>query len=757
MGYTPDNNPYIPGDPYSYDLKWQVDNIKHMQSRFAELDEQVQEATDQADRAEQEADRAVREADRSHDEADRADAEALVSEGYAAGTQDGEAVTEGPYFENNSKYYSEESAASAQEAADYAAHISDPVSGLVTAWLAANISQPTTPAVDASLSISGAAADAKVTGDKLKLINTISEKTDNLISYDPNTWADNADGTYAEPVITDDNITVQLLRAGTYLGINTIVDVSGMDAVTASWAGYSGTGAAGFRYSRSVDGQTWELWSALITSLPITIPVSGYNYLKFSLYAATTDSQTAGASITYEKVMLSEGNSAKTFIKNPTAIDSLARRQIEKYANEHSHQLGCILTEMPLENGYIDRTTGNVGNVAHYKHTDYILVENITHVYSNGQYAGLAGMAFYDQEYNFVSGSDFIFVPVPAGAYYVRVSFARSNDDFSNAFIRLYENNKRGGIINCIGDSVTEGMNMAAQGFATYHGDNYPSHLLKLLYDSDKDFAVNNYGASGEDTIAVCARAGGRGSSFFKVNQTFPAASSTFDITNILFSNFKNNDNYLPVNLSKGSYISEYMWISGHRFNVAKSGNSTFILKVDGENTDILLAGNDPITIGSTFYQRDADITIVYMGINDTVISMEQWIDRIRSIQELGSHVLVIGASSAIWTKFNDLSGDSSQKYYLYNAKCREAFGNTFLNLFRFMCTQAGIDIALAGGYLAGRTPEQIAADEAAINSGLTPPSLTLDGTAGNVHFNDAGYYVMAKLIFDKLNQLHWI
>lgn len=28
MGYSPENNPYVPGDPYSYDLKWVVDKIK---------------------------------------------------------------------------------------------------------------------------------------------------------------------------------------------------------------------------------------------------------------------------------------------------------------------------------------------------------------------------------------------------------------------------------------------------------------------------------------------------------------------------------------------------------------------------------------------------------------------------------------------------------------------------------------------------------------------------------------------------------
>ena len=200
MAYTPENNPYIPGDPYSYDLKWMVNDIKHMEERFGELDSQVQEATDQADRSRDEA-------DRSRDEADRSDAEALKSEGFAVGEQDGAAVdpdspyyennakfyaekaqldghaealkAEGfaigeqdgtpvssgsPYYENNSKYYAQEAADSEQAAADYAAHIADPVSGLVTTWLADNISQPTTPAIDESLTVSGAAADSFITG-----------------------------------------------------------------------------------------------------------------------------------------------------------------------------------------------------------------------------------------------------------------------------------------------------------------------------------------------------------------------------------------------------------------------------------------------------------------------------------------------------------------------------------------------------------------------------------------------------------------
>ena len=38
MSYTPENNPYIPGDPYSYDLKWIVKRIKELISAYGKID-----------------------------------------------------------------------------------------------------------------------------------------------------------------------------------------------------------------------------------------------------------------------------------------------------------------------------------------------------------------------------------------------------------------------------------------------------------------------------------------------------------------------------------------------------------------------------------------------------------------------------------------------------------------------------------------------------------------------------------------------
>lgn len=177
------NNPYVPGDPYSYDLKWMVNVTNDLQGRVNSLDAAIQEATDQADRAEGEADRATQ-------QADNATTDALKSEGHAVGEQEGAPVgPDSPYYQNNSKYYSEQAGSSAQDAAaseqaaaDYAAHIADPVSGLVTTWLADHITQPTTPAIDTSLLVAGAAADALAAGDGIRSLDAVVQYSDNDLS-----------------------------------------------------------------------------------------------------------------------------------------------------------------------------------------------------------------------------------------------------------------------------------------------------------------------------------------------------------------------------------------------------------------------------------------------------------------------------------------------------------------------------------------------------------------------------------------------
>ena len=196
MPYDPTNNPYLPGDPYSYDLKWMVQQIQAWQDPL-----------DSAERAEAAAETAEA-------SIDAAAAQAAESEAWAKGTKDGYPVTaDDPQYENNSKYWADQSAGSAQEAKDYADNIADPVSGIVTDWLTDHITNPTSPPVDTSLSIGGAAADAAVTGEEIGFIQ------DTELNYEkPGSWqASRAYRTGAGDTVDLANPTTNSATTCTYL------------------------------------------------------------------------------------------------------------------------------------------------------------------------------------------------------------------------------------------------------------------------------------------------------------------------------------------------------------------------------------------------------------------------------------------------------------------------------------------------------------------------------------------------------------
>jgi len=129
MPYTP-NNPLIPGDPYSYDLKWMVKKIKEWKDPL-----------DSAERAKSSEEAAAASAAEAANSASDAHSDALAA--------------------NNS----------AAVAKNYANNIADPVNGIVTDWLADNITITPGVTIDTSLSVAGAAADAKATGDAVKEID----------------------------------------------------------------------------------------------------------------------------------------------------------------------------------------------------------------------------------------------------------------------------------------------------------------------------------------------------------------------------------------------------------------------------------------------------------------------------------------------------------------------------------------------------------------------------------------------------------
>lgn len=595
-------------------------------------------------------------------------------------------------------------------------------------------------------------------------LENITESTRNLLSYSKSAWRSMASG-YADCSIDGDKITITSNHSGTYIYCYQIIDARALDSITISYEGYEGTGQRQVRVGFcNADGSSLT-WKKNVSDLPFTMDVSEASYLWIAFYATYTTNSPAGVYVTYKKLQVEEGDSATKFIRHATAIDLTARANIENQIEDVKLEIPttypCGIVIPTLIDGYVRKANGTFSTYSGdgaFKRTDYISIPrgttSIEHYFA---FSGESGYAFYTDKKEFIVGGndEFLAMNIPLNARYAVFTSYEAGKVHKNKAIRMW--NYGGKAINCWGDSVTEGMNMVTQTKARYGGDNYPSHLLTMLYDNHHDYFVCNNGNSGEKSNAVLARVGGRGCAYFKEYVYIPANGGSVEITNKLHSTLDDS----TVVLTRANYVSNPCYIDGIEYELYTDSTRThvYIKLKNPSSTEWRIPINTPIIIGSEHIKRNADVNIVFMGINDgNSISCEEWVRRCGLIKEdTNSKTLVIGFTHPMWNNFTDLSGDSSQKQYQYLKKAREAFGIYFCDLFPVMCKQRGIDIALANGYLTDRTPEQIAADNDAISRNLTPPSLTEDGTAGNVHFNNVGYYVMAKVIYERLLETHLI
>lgn len=169
--------PYV--NMHELNLDWIVDFVKKTKDKTEAIDDAVSAAEDAA------ADSAAK--------ALESEGQALISEAWAVGRKNNVPVSvTAPQYENHSKYWAdqsfesatqsqisaENSAASEASAKNYADNIADPVSGIVSGWLEDNITNPSSPPIDKSLLVENAAADAKVTGDNIRILEEAAENAD---------------------------------------------------------------------------------------------------------------------------------------------------------------------------------------------------------------------------------------------------------------------------------------------------------------------------------------------------------------------------------------------------------------------------------------------------------------------------------------------------------------------------------------------------------------------------------------------------
>lgn len=425
-----------------------------------------------------------------------------------------------------------------------------------------------------------------------------------------------------------------------------------------------------------------------------------------------------------------------------------------------------------LFDGYVNYNTGGISTYSgdgKYKRTDYIPITGATKIESNFTSNADAGYAFYTSGKTYISGGTLYPASVPSNASYVILSNHSSTASHSGLYATIIYRSITSKTIACYGDSVTEGMGMTDIGTAVYGGDCYPSHLLTMLTDANINAKVFNYGHSGERSTEICARVGGRVCGYLGEDVTIPsdnaaqslgvAVVTNYKVTGSkLYSTGKNADGTTAQLLfTKLGHDTRPLMVGDRLCNIYQANQDGGMLQtmnlVTAAGEEVTIPALSVLTTGNS--NRNADVAVVYMGVNDgTNLTLDEWIDRCNSIIERNPKTLILGATNHNWTFWQGMTGTADEKRATYLNACLSNFGSYYLDLYDILTTKKGIDIALAGGYLSDRTAEQIIADNNAIVNRQTPPSLTLEGTAGEVHLNTIGYYVLAKVVYDKINQL---
>lgn len=189
------------------------------------------------------------------------------------------------------------------------------LSSVITDWLAANITQPVGVVIDTSLSVAGACADAKATGDAIDNLKTIMGTTRNL-------W----DGSVRDGYIDGGLQQISGNANGRIAYIpcepNTYYTVSKMAGARFSVATTTGSVALGTAVSGIVQDNTAE-HITILTGATAQMLVA-WVYLSTADIGITAEEMLAS-------VQIEKGQYYTEYVQHNTAVDSIAREAIVAY------------------------------------------------------------------------------------------------------------------------------------------------------------------------------------------------------------------------------------------------------------------------------------------------------------------------------------------------------------------------------------------------------------------------------------------
>ena len=251
---------------------------------------------------------------------------------------------------------------------DMQAYITNSVPTYITNWLNTNVNPVgSAVVVDSSLTVSGAAADAKVTGEKLAILkgefDEISEATNNL--FNPYSLTIGMNGTGAT------GIPVRALSEPIYVGTNgCCVKAYNLPENLKYGIEFYNTAETSSR----VDGTPWQTTTGV------------YNYIRSEPYIRILFASVDNSSLTREdfvdlELMINLGSNILPYEQHLTATDDVARASIDSIN---------VLSNFPAN--VVDGWIGISGDVEPHKN---IFCQSVTQIASNDVIVKASGEYYF--------------------------------------------------------------------------------------------------------------------------------------------------------------------------------------------------------------------------------------------------------------------------------------------------------------------------------------------------------------------------
>lgn len=427
----------------------------------------------------------------------------------------------------------------------------------------------------------------------------------------------------------------------------------------------------------------------------------------------------------------------------------------------YDNEIGTVIR--PFQHAFfIDAYTGVVGVYDGYAATYYIEIDNGRDYYSNFRSTrSVDGIAFYDASRVYISGyckrNDLLEkIRIPSNAKYFRVSSDTAIQP--NPIIVIKPKNIGSPIhIVCYGDSTTQGMSMDGAGYAVYGQDTYPAHLQTMLTDSHVNAYVDNAGIGGlhtQDIMSIAQCVG---------------IINTEDLTlsaNLPYSLGLRSDSKIACGIENpDGELYKLHYEGAHKISPLNIYGQVATMTVDTDGYNYLTCNNSltipKYSVATVSPSKTDDIIVVWAGLNGYAeLTLAKWIEFMNTCKERTEKYLIIGGTHpargfGAWSDVVGTTTDEKHDYYV--RECVKNFGSKFIDLYSEFFGRA-LDIALAGGFFSDYTQQQLLDIQTTLNNHIVPASFSYDDASeGNVHLNSAGYYVVATLVYERLEQFGWL